>query len=275
MKTQYKIASKTMASRLIRHRNNSPLLLLLIALFAFTYQADAGLKIYYIRHAQGGHNVKRAWEKKDVPKSEWPAYVGNPDIFTPAGEKQVVAATEKLKEYSFDFIASSPMWRARNTILPYLKETQRKAEVWPELREGRGYGSILSKDIPDVQDEILNRGEPITLPEEEQPFFVLRDDAENNYSGYPDKSPGMVRAAYLKHATVSAIKLIEKRFGGTDQSILLAGHGTAGRTLLTLLLQDESWFKTGIRNTGIWMVEQQADGSYLLRMYNGEVYSEQ
>jgi len=244
-------------------------------LFAFAYQADAGLKIYYIRHAQGGHNVKRVWEKKNVPKSEWPSYVGNPDVFTPAGEKQVVAATEKLKAYQFDFIASSPMWRARNTILPYLKETQSKAEIWPELREAGGYGSILSKDIPDVQEEILNRGEPILLQEEELPFFILRDDAKNNYSHYPEGSPGMVRAAYLKHATVSAIKLIEQRFGGTDQSILLAGHGTAGRTLLTLLLQDESWFKSGIRNTGIWMVEQQEDGTYQLKMYNGEVCAEQ
>ena len=112
------------------------------ALLACTYQANAGLKIYYIRHAQGGHNVKTAWEKKDVPKTEWPSYVGNPDMFTPKGKQQVIAATEKLKAYQFDFIASSPMWRARNTILPYLKVTQSKAEVWPELREGRGSGSI-------------------------------------------------------------------------------------------------------------------------------------
>lgn len=66
-------------------------------LFTFAYQADAGLKIYYVRHAQSGKNVEKVWEKKDLLKSEWPAYVGNPDIFTPAGEKQVVAATEKLK----------------------------------------------------------------------------------------------------------------------------------------------------------------------------------
>jgi len=87
-----------MTSHLFRCRGNHPLLLLLVALFTFTSQADAGLKIYYIRHAQGGHNVKRAWEKKDVPKSEWPSYVGNPGVFTPAGEQQVAAATEKLKE---------------------------------------------------------------------------------------------------------------------------------------------------------------------------------
>ena len=236
--------------------------------------ANAGLKIYYIRHAQSGKNVEKVWEKKDVPKSKWPAYVGNPDTFTPAGEEQVVAATEKLKAYSFDFIASSPLWRARNTLMPYLKATKHKAEIWPELREAGGYGSILSKEIPVLEDEILNRGEPIILPEEELPFFILRDDAKNNYSQYPDNSPGLVRAAYLKHATLSAIKMIEKRFGGTDQSILLAGHGHAGKTLLRLLIQKKAKGVMGIRNTGIWMVEQQDDGSYQLKMYNSKVYSE-
>ena len=142
-------------------------------LFAFAFQADAGLKVYYIRHAQSGKNVEKVWVKKDLLKSEWPAYVGNPDTFTPAGEKQVVAATEKLKAYSFDFIASSPLWRARNTIMPYLKATKRKAEIWPELREGHGHGSILSKDIPVLQKEILNLGEPIILPDKEKPFFIL------------------------------------------------------------------------------------------------------
>jgi broad specificity phosphatase PhoE len=236
--------------------------------------ANAGLKIYYIRHGQSGKNVLKRWEKNDVPKSEWPSYVGNSDVFTPTGEKQVAAATEKLKTYPFDFIASSPLWRARNTILPYLKETHSKAEVWPELREAGGYGSILSKEIPVLEDEILNRGEPIILPEEELPYFILRDDAKNNYSQYPENSPGLVRAAYLKHATLSAIKLIEQRFGGTDQTILLTGHGTAGRSLLQLLLQEAPKVKKGIGQTGIWMVEQQEDGSYRLKMYNSEVYSE-
>ena len=36
-------------------------------LLAFAYQADAGLKIYYIRHAQSGKNVEKVWEKKDIP----------------------------------------------------------------------------------------------------------------------------------------------------------------------------------------------------------------
>ncbi len=244
-------------------------------LFAFAFQAHAGLKIYYIRHAQSGKNVEKVWVKKDLPKSEWPSYVGNPDVFTPAGEKQVVAATEKLKAYSFDFIASSPMWRARNTIMPYLKATKGKAEIWPELREGHGNGSILSKDIPVIQKEILNLGEPIILPDQEKPFFILRDNAKNNYSAYSEEWDGTVKAAYMKHALLNAVAMIEKRFGGTDQTILLAGHGTSGRSLLKLLLQKDSKGIVGFKNTGIWMVEQQEDGSYELKMYNGEDYSEE
>ena len=245
-----------------------------VLLLAFVYQVDAGLKIYYIRHAQSGKNVEKVWEKKEIPKSEWPAYVGNPDAFTPAGDKQLVAATEKLKAYSFDFIASSPLWRARNTIMPYLKATNCRAEIWPELREGHGNGSILSKDIPVLRKEILNLGEPIILPDEEKPCFILRDDAKNNYSTYSEEWDGTVKGAYMKHALLNAVAMIEKRFGGTDQSILLAGHGTSGRSLLKLLLQEESKGIVGFKNTGIWMVEQQNDSSYQLKTYNGEDYSE-
>ncbi|MEN8773123.1 MAG: histidine phosphatase family protein [Akkermansiaceae bacterium] len=65
--------------------------------------------------------MKKVWEGKGLPESEWPSYVGNPNQFTPKGLKEVIATTEKLQKYQFDFVASSPMWRARNTILPYLK----------------------------------------------------------------------------------------------------------------------------------------------------------
>tara|TARA_R110002073_G_scaffold43606_4_gene121597 strand:- start:17892 stop:18329 length:438 start_codon:yes stop_codon:yes gene_type:complete len=88
---------------------------------------ESGLKIFYIRHAEGGHNVAADWA--DVPKDKWPAYVGDPDVFTPEGKAQQAAVAGKLTKYDFDFIATSPMWRCRNTILPYLKETESKAET--------------------------------------------------------------------------------------------------------------------------------------------------
>ncbi|MDP4644519.1 MAG: histidine phosphatase family protein [Opitutales bacterium] len=250
----------------------SRLRFLLLPLLAWTLMGvsvcEAGLKIYYIRHAEGGHNVKKEWEAKGVPESEWPSYVGNPDMFTPKGKLEVVAATESLKAYHFDFIASSPLWRARNTILPYMKLTGNTAEVWPELREGTGMSTILSKDIPDVHEEILNQGKPIILPEEEQGWFMLRNDATNNYSKYPSGSDENAKVAYMKHASLNAIEVIKKRFGGTEKSILLAGHNSAGVSLLKLLLQGEPEDRRGLKNTGIWMVEQQDDGSFELRMYN-------
>ena len=233
--------------------------------------SEAGLKIYYIRHAEGGHNVRKAWEEKGIPESEWPSYVGNPNVFTPRGEKEVVAATEKLQDYSFDFIATSNAWRARNTILPYLKVTKQTAEVWPELREGRGMLTILSKDIPEVDIEILNLGDPIELPEEEKNFFVLRKDSPNDYKKYPRGSEENVKVAYMKHVSLHAIGMIEKRFGGTEKSILLAGHNSSGVSLLKLLLKEEPENKRGITSSGIWMVEQQEDGTYQLKMYNSEV----
>lgn len=233
--------------------------------------AEAGLKIYYIRHAEGGHNVKKAWEAKDIPKSEWPAYVGDPNAFTPKGKTQVVSATEKLQQYDFDFVATSPMWRVHNTIAPFLILTNQQAEVWPELREGKGMVTILSDDIPEVKEDILNKGDAIVVTDEEAAYLRIRPGAENNYSRYPKGSSDNEKVAYMKHVSLHAIDLIKERFGGSEKSILLAGHNSAGVSLLKLLLQEEPENKRGLENTGIWMVEEQPDGSFELKMYNDEL----
>lgn len=78
----------------------------------------------------------------------------------------------------------------------------------------------------------------------------------------------------MKHVSLHAIQMIEKRFGGTDKSILLAGHNSSGVSLLKLLLKEEPENKRGITSSGIWMVEQQKDGTYKLKMYNSEVLGE-
>ncbi|CAA6677725.1 MULTISPECIES: histidine phosphatase family protein [unclassified Lentimonas] len=255
-----------------------PYLILTLALSVLCANvADAGLKIYYIRHAEGGHNVKSTWEKKGIPKSEWPAYVGDPNAFTPKGLTQVVSATEKLQQYDFDFVITSPMWRVRNTIAPYLKVTNKQAEVWPELREGKGMVTILSDEIPDVTIEILNKGDTIVIPENETDLFSVRSGGEKNYKRYPRDSTDNEKVAYMKHVTLHAIELIEERCGDSDQSILVAGHNSAGVSLLKLLLQEAPTgeARRGLDNTGLWMVEQQADGSYKLMMYNDKPYTQE
>lgn len=240
----------------------------------FSNMADAGLKIYYIRHAEGGHNVKKAWEERGVPETEWPEYVGNPDMFTPKGLEEVVTGTEKLQKYNFDFVASSPLWRARNTILPYLKAKSQKAEVWPELKEATGMLTILSEDIPDLKEDILNKGKPLEIPEDEAEFFHFREGATNDYARAPKGCTEQMKVAYTKAAALNVIKVIESRFGGTDKSILLAGHNSSGVSLMKLFIQKTPGgeARKGLDNTGIWMVEQQEDGSYELMMYNDKPF---
>ncbi|MCM2369587.1 histidine phosphatase family protein [Aporhodopirellula aestuarii] len=242
----------------------------IIIQLAFSIPAHAELKIYYMRHAEGGHNVKKEWEEKAIPQSEWPSYVGNPNEFTPRGKKEVIAATKKLQDYKFDFIACSSIWRARNTILPYLRATQQSAEVWPELREGPGMVTILSEDIPDLEIEIINLGDPIDVPDDEKGNLVLREDSPNDYKSAPKGSDENLKVAYTKHASLHAIKLIEERFGGTDKSILLVGHNSSGVSLLKLLLGKEPAIKRGLNSTGMWMVAQQDDGTYHLKIYNDQ-----
>lgn len=238
--------------------------------------SNNGLRIYYIRHAEGGHNVKKAWQEKGIPESEWPAYVGDPNVFTPKGITEVARATEKLQKYRFDFVATSPVWRAHSTIAPYLKTTNQKAEAWPELREGPGMTTILSDEIPDVEEEILNKGKPIEVTEEEAAYLVVRPGAENDYSKYPKGSSEHEKVAYMKHVSLHAIELIEERFGGSGKSILLAGHNSSGVSLLKLLLHEAPTgeARRGLDNVGIWMVEQQEDGSFELKIYNDKAYQQ-
>jgi broad specificity phosphatase PhoE len=252
----------------------SYIILALVFSAVFSNVANAGLKIYYIRHAEGGHNVKKAWEAKGIPKSEWPAYVGDPDVFTPTGLKEVLIGTQKLQKYNFDLVASSPLWRARNTVLPYLKARNQKAEVWPELKEAAGMLTILDDDLPEVKADILNKGKAIEIPENEKAFFEVRPGAENHYKSAPKGSSDQLKVAYTKHVSLHVIKLIEERFGGSEKSILLAGHNSAGVSLLKLLIQESPTgeARRGLDNVGIWMVEQQEDGSYELKMYNDQPY---
>jgi len=122
---------------------------LIVVVLLGVCESNAQLKIYYIRHAEGGHNVLKNWETySNIPKDQWPAYVGNPNEFTPMGKGQLARVPGKLKRYQFDFIASSSVWRARNTILPYMMEIGAKGEVWPELAELYHSLLIISPDLP-------------------------------------------------------------------------------------------------------------------------------
>jgi broad specificity phosphatase PhoE len=239
-----------------------------VCLFAYVSQSAAGLKIYYIRHAEGGHNVVKEWAK--VPKAQRPAYVGNGNVFTPKGETQVAAATEKLQKYHFDFIAVSSMWRTRHTVMPYLKAAGAQGEVWPELHEFTGGSKILSTNLPPPAGDILNAGPLVELPADETPYFRLREDGRNDFKLPPVKGDELEADSRVVVRRVA--DMLHKRFGGSDQTILLVGHGNAGKALLRLLTQNNLTDSAPMANTGIWMVEEQPNGQFKLEIYNDVPY---
>lgn len=250
------------------------LVLLLVLAFVLlgVSTSEAGLKIYYIRHAEGGHNVLKNWETySDIPRDKWPAYVGNPDVFTPMGQGQLARVPGKLKRYRFDFVASSPMWRARNTILPYMKEVGAKGEIWPELHEVYCPSLVLSPDLTPPAVKILGEGAVMELPSDEVQYFSLRKDGQRKFK-LPPFAPGHVdkpaEAAAARVIKKRVIDMIQERFGGSDKTILLAGHGSSGRGILMMLTQNKLSGFPSITNTGLWMVEEQSNGEFKLKMYN-------
>jgi broad specificity phosphatase PhoE len=233
--------------------------------------AEAGLKIYYIRHAEGGHNVKADWEYRKVPKDQWPAYVGDHNAFTPKGLVQQAAVAEKLENIEFDFIAASPAWRCRNTILPYMKAAGAKGEIWPELQELRASALILSSDLPVLTDPILGAGDAVEIPSDEAPYFSVREDGKNEFKVPRAGSgrAGQERSDAAARVVIQrVVDMIQDRFGGTDKTILLAGHGSSGMAVLRMLAQDPMDGFSSISNTGIWMVEQQPDGTFKPKLFN-------
>jgi broad specificity phosphatase PhoE len=185
---------------------------------------------------------------------------------------QVVAATEKLQQYHFDFIAVSSMWRTRHTILPYLKTTGAKGEIWPELHEVDGGSMVLSTNLPSPSGEILNAGPRVELSSEEAPYFTFREGATNDFK--LPAARGNEHEAAVRFALQHAIDMIHKRFGGTDKSILLVGHGNSGRALLKLLTGNKLTGIPGMANAKIWMVEEQPNGQFKFEMYNDAPYED-
>lgn len=225
-------------------------------------EKPVGLKIYYLRHAQSGHNVLKYWE--EIPKDRRPSYVGNSDTFSDLGWAQAGMVPDKLKGLHFDYIAVSPKWRTRNTILPYLKKESKKGEIWPELTEvspeiDRGSFKVEFKGE-------LFRGKELELPEDEKGFFIVGPEDRLTYKRPKNEEERKVEALELAKRTIERLR---KQFGGTSKSILLVGHENSGTNLLRVLTGDYKR-DIGIDNTGLWLAEEQPDGTFRITLENGK-----
>lgn len=249
--------------------------LLVIAILLLSSQiVQAGLKIFYIRHAEGGHQVVDQF--RAIPKSEWPAYAGNGDLLTPHGEQQAESLAKELRLYHFDFIAVSPYLRCQRTILPYLLATGQKAEIWPELEEISGIGMGLPAASLPPPSDYLYRGQPIAIAPEAAGAFTLRPGAPNWLDFGKDEAQ---IGANSREAIRQTIRLLLKRFGGQDKSVLLVGHTEAGKYLLRALVDDDTLLQYGseygesIPNAAMWMAEQEPGGRFKLWILNDQQYA--
>tara|TARA_B110000902_G_scaffold169902_1_gene193510 strand:- start:257 stop:619 length:363 start_codon:yes stop_codon:yes gene_type:complete len=69
------------------------------------------------------------------------------------------------------------------------------------------------------------------------------------------------------------LELIDNR-SKSFKTILLSGHGSSGKAVLRMLTKDPLDGFPPITNTGIWMVEQQDDGTFKLKIFNDVPLSE-
>ncbi|MBN1493440.1 MAG: histidine phosphatase family protein [Candidatus Omnitrophica bacterium] len=205
---------------------------------------NKGLDLYYVRHAETVANRTRDYS--------WP----NQENFTIEGNEAREALIEKLAPYRFDHIIVSPAFRARHTILPYLKSKALIAEIWPELNECYWERISLMTALADMR-----RGNVIIIGEEHTPFFSLRKDGQ-----YLIKSDSAEDGARLVQ---SAVDRLLKEYSQSGRSILVVGHFFAGRGMIETLLGDNNPIgDISLDNAALTHLRQTPDGSFELLMLN-------
>lgn len=231
---------------------------LVVWLGALTASAEA--TVFYLRHAEGGHNVKADYVKKGIPQSEWPAYVGDQNVFTPKGVAQADALATNLLPFHFDLIAVSPLWRTRNTILPYLRATGQKAEIWPELAEFAFMGDTSAGAQKSADRAFLAGKDAVELTDEEKGIFRFRTNGVDRVIVVTNK----VQAGTM---AVRTGELLRERIGTNEMTVLLVGHGTAGLTLIRHLAPDPA-AAHHMGNTHLWRASYTPEGGFKLLFHD-------
>jgi len=206
-----------------------------------------GLDVYLIRHAQTMANVT----KKYTPE--------NQQSFSELGTEQVASVADKLAPYEFDAILVSPVWRARRTILPYLKANDLHAEIWPELNE-----CCWQKNRKAPATENLPQGDRVVLDEDDLPYFAFRDPTAPFLCAPKNYADGLVQVR-------TAHDLFLKEFRGSGKTILLVSHYHSGGRIMQLLLGQEPKGGFWLSNAKLWHLREQPDGTFKLLMMNDKV----
>lgn len=238
---------------------------ILSVLLCLVSSAFAEPTVYYVRHAQGGHNISPRYVWQHVSPTQWIHWIGkigNPNVFTPLGEEQVLSLTTNLAAFQFDLIAVSPLWRARHTILPYLKATGRTAEIWPELTESAFPGDPFAELSAKAERKLLAGDEELNVSADEQDYFHLRSDG-TGCREMDVHTPAEAGALARRVET-----LLRERLGTNETRVLLVGHGHAGQTLIRALGGDPVVRHEHLANTHLWKMTLTPEGAFRFHYNN-------
>ena len=173
------------------------------------------MKLLLVRHAESNGNASGG--DYSVP---------NADALSPNGLSQAETLAVNLIARDIDSVIVSPQQRAMQTITPYLEATGRQAEVWPELAEACWH------DEREPAAESWGR-QAATLPDDIARHFFFRDNQAIR-PGPPHSFGAGLRRVH------DARDKIEKTFGRSEATILMASHQFFIRELLQLMLKDAS-----------------------------------
>jgi len=204
------------------------------------------MKLYFVRHGQSMGNMTGDYST-----------IAH-DQLSAEGHRQAARLATRLTA-DFQAIYVSPLQRAMETCLPFLKARGYQAELWSQLAEAC-WQLERAAPIPPR----LAPPEPLILTKEWQPYFIGQNCGQS-YLPYPDEvfKEGLVRLRWVKDELL-------RRHGGKDETVLLVSHWYFGSHLIDLLLQlpcDDA-VRFHHDNTGLTLLDQRADGSFFIEFVN-------
>lgn len=219
------------------------LFLFSVGFLGFRMSGSGALHIYFIRHAETMANV--TGDKTEA----------NNRTFSDRGKKQIAGLTEVLTGLHIDHVLVSPTYRTRFTVLPFLKKTGMQAEIWPELEEWR-----MKDQLPDGMTEDSLR---IVIEPENHRYLRFRGDGSKKPYFTKNYKGGLIQIQKI-HA------MIQDRFHGTGETLLLVGHSDSGSRLLEQLSGQKMIARYQLKTARLNLLEETESGKYRIVMLNGE-----
>ncbi|MBI9071342.1 MAG: histidine phosphatase family protein [Melioribacteraceae bacterium] len=225
---------------------NRFVLLAIILVFAGCKKVEepkGGLEVFFIRHAETIANLTGEHNEKNLK------------LFSVDGLDQILKLKKSLKDYKFDNIIVSPLWRTQKTILPFLSANSLHAEVWPEFTE------CCWQEEKDIEgSDSIKTGAVIEIADSQ---LIKYRDAESHYeifntNNYKD-GVNQVKKGF---------ELFMDRFGNTNKKVLLVGHFHSGSAFLKMLLGKDSDENLELENAKISHLIQNKNGTFKINYLN-------